>query len=220
MRRVDKTPGQSAGSPAGGPDKRIVYAVMGIAVVILAAVLIAKAGYNTDLLDPSGGQMSLVRNSLVTVRPTASYAVIRTTIPKRGDICMNGRIGCNGTCVDATTDNNNCGTCGTVCPAGTTCTGGQCQCLSGQTLCGGKCVNTNQDLNNCGACGTICPTSGGTGLPRNCVSGACSLGCTTGETWCGGTDCIHTQTDPANCGHCGTVCPAGKICRASVCQTG
>jgi len=262
---VDETSGRGAGTPPGGPDKKIVYAVIAVVVVILAIVLIAKFGYNTDLLNPAGGQMSLVHNSLatnyqtgITRLPTTGYAVIRTTIPGRNAVCLNGQIGCSGTCVNVNTDNQNCGSCGNACAAGATCTAGQCicpsgqsqcggncintatdvfncgscknvcqwgnicragqcQCGQGQTVCGGNCVDTSQDLNNCGSCGNVCPTPGSSQQPRNCVSGKCTSGCTTGETWCGGGDCIHTQFDPNNCGHCGVVCPAGKTCWNSGC---
>jgi len=48
-----------AGTTYGGPDKKIVYAILAIAVVIRAVVLIAKFGYNTDLLNPASGEISL-----------------------------------------------------------------------------------------------------------------------------------------------------------------
>jgi len=40
-------------------------------------------------------------------------------------------------CVDLSSDNNNCGSCGRICSGGTTCQGGSCACPSGQTDCGG-----------------------------------------------------------------------------------
>jgi hypothetical protein len=234
MKMVDETSGSGAKTPSGGPDKKIIYAVIGIAVVILAAVLIAKVGYNTDLLNPAGGQMSLVRDPGTLVRPnitispqqthlgftvaTTAFQRVTTPIPRLPSCTLN-QTDCNGVCVYLQSDPANCGSCGTASTAGMSCKNGQCTCPSGQTLCGGHCINTNLDLNNCGSCGNVCPTTGGSGQPRNCVSGKCTWGCTTGETWCGGTDCIHTQTDPNNCGHCGTVCPAGEICLNSVCHS-
>jgi hypothetical protein len=51
-----------AGTTSGGSGKKIVYAEIAIAVVILAIVLIAKFGYNIDLLNPASGEMSLARS--------------------------------------------------------------------------------------------------------------------------------------------------------------
>ncbi|MBV9949523.1 MAG: hypothetical protein JOZ69_21955, partial [Myxococcales bacterium] len=40
---------------------------------------------------------------------------------------------CGGVCVDPMTDPKNCGGCGTVCPAGAPCQGGQCLCAGNET---------------------------------------------------------------------------------------
>jgi hypothetical protein len=89
---------------------------------------------------------------------------------------MNG----NGCEVNPTSDANNCGSCGTVCPPAqnTTpmCSSSQCTfvCNSGFANCdnlpGNGCeVNTTNNNMNCGACGVVC----GGGTP-NCVGGTCS----------------------------------------------
>lgn len=63
--------------------------------------------------------------------------------------CNTGRNECSTpdavSCVGATsaaTDNNNCGTCGTVCTGGRSCSGGSCVCPAGQVFVSGNCVDT------------------------------------------------------------------------------
>ncbi|GMN51651.1 hypothetical protein TIFTF001_020797 [Ficus carica] len=61
---------------------------------------------------------------------------------------------CKNVCVDVTTDVNNCGKCGVICPFLWQC-------------CRGFCSNTNISPLNCGKCGNICPI----GIP--CYFGMC-----------------------------------------------
>jgi len=138
----------AAGSP-GGPDKKIVYAVIAIAVVILAVVLVAKFGYGADVLNPSGGQMSLVHNLSYNIRPSVMPS--RAPIQK---LCPQGTTGCNGTCVNMSSDRLNCGSCGNYCAYGADfCSGGVCcnpqdktcigvVCGAGTACCSGRCVLT------------------------------------------------------------------------------
>ncbi len=103
---------------------------------------------------------------------------------------------CQNACLNLNTDMNNCGACGTVCPAITNaspvCSQGQCSstCLSGFADCnqnaGDGCeTNLLSDRNNCGACNNICPTTGCNGgqckaalaevcsTNEECLSGGC-----------------------------------------------
>ena len=70
--------------------------------------------------------------------------------------CGTGLTVCGTGCVDTTTNNANCGTCGNACESPRTCGSGKCNCPSGYTDCNGQCVNTQIDAQNCGGCGKAC----------------------------------------------------------------
>ncbi|KAM7217991.1 hypothetical protein V8F06_006674 [Rhypophila decipiens] len=72
-------------------------------------------------------------------------------------------------CGNTNTDSNNCGTCGNVCPAGTTCSSGACVCAnSGKAPCNGQCPELTSDNSNCGTCGNTCDVG------STCQSGICT----------------------------------------------
>ena len=77
---------------------------------------------------------------------------------------------CDGACVDASHDANNCGACGVQCGVGQACESGSCVCaIPMQTSCSGSCVSLGSDSSNCGSCGNIC-----SGATPSCVAGVCS----------------------------------------------
>jgi hypothetical protein len=122
---------------------------------------------------------------------------------------------CSGTCVDTTSNANDCSTCGNACSttmphAQPTCVASACSfsCNTGYPLCGGACIDPTNDDNNCNGCGNKC--TGGT----HCVSSSCQ--CSGGLKDCNGT-CTDTSDDAANCGACGHGC-LGGVCTAGVCQ--
>jgi hypothetical protein len=151
MEDGEKKPG--AGTVLGGPQKKIVYAIIAVAVVILAVVLIAKFGYNTDVLNPAGGQMSLVQRNPSSVK---SLPVVQKITPSRFELCPLGTTGCSGTCVNTSFDARNCGSCGNACNVSTGgfCSQGTCcyprgdtkcdgvVCWTGLACCDGRCVPT------------------------------------------------------------------------------
>jgi hypothetical protein len=148
---MDEGKKPEAGTISGAPQMKIVYAVIAVAIVILAVVLVAKFGYNTDLLNPAGGQMSLVQrpastivplNTITLVPTTKKPGITMTTPPIRPDITVRPRL-----------------------------------CPSGQTSCGGVCRDLQTDPDNCGSCGTICDKSYSGSI---CVSGICKVDCSVG----------------------------------------
>ncbi|HKQ67782.1 MAG TPA: hypothetical protein VJT73_00510 [Polyangiaceae bacterium] len=101
--------------------------------------------------------------------------------------CFDGSPECAGNCPNYQTDSKNCGTCGHVCAAGTTCKSGQC-CTGSQTNCGGACLDLSTDADHCGACNNAsCPNV--TGGTRHCVSSSCKPTCNDGNPLCNGVCC-------------------------------
>jgi hypothetical protein len=117
---------------------------------------------------------------------------------------------CNGACTNTEFDRTNCGTCGTVCAAGTWCNYGTCVAqvacdplVSGAACeissthsgrcCGGSCVDPTTDATNCSQCGNVCP------LGATCVDASC-------EKADGTTASCHTDG-----------CPAGLLCNYYAC---
>ncbi|MFZ3113721.1 MAG: hypothetical protein WA111_12345 [Methanothrix sp.] len=85
-----------------------------------------------------------------------------------GPVCPDGMFPCNGTCIDMSTDTQNCGACGNVCSLGKVCIKGVCTCMAGLDVCNEKCTDTSIDPLNCGECGNICPAN------AICIDGSCS----------------------------------------------
>jgi hypothetical protein len=136
---------------------------------------------------------------------------------RRKKKCKGGTAKCGKQCVNTTSDEENCGTCGHACGARTTC-------------CSGACVDTAVDENNCGECGNECEPDGscqggecvlacgGTichfdNASAYCLGDTCALGsCHAGWVNCDGnsnTGCeTDVMTDVVNCGGCNTRCNA------------
>jgi hypothetical protein len=111
------------------------------------------------------------------------------------DDCDEGTDCCEGSCVDTTTDRQNCGACGATCAEGTEC-------------CDGRCVSLLTGA-NCGACGNMCPPG------ACCRNGECV--CSGGNPPCDG-ECPDYSRDPENCGVCGLTCEEDETCRLGECH--
>ena len=62
----NKKPDAPPEPQSGYLPKKIVYAIVAIAIMLLAFVLIAKFSFNVDLLNPVSGEMSLVQRQPAT----------------------------------------------------------------------------------------------------------------------------------------------------------
>ena len=129
--------------------------------------------------------------------------------------CPGGTTVCSGVCKDLQTDNANCGTCGTACPANQDCLNGGCGCAAGLQLCGGvcffPCASSLQlrESDHCECCfvggSPVCLVAGGNPTPSPlCCSLMCSpIGGGPGGTCArgaNGTPCIvDAHCDSGNC---------------------
>ena len=147
------------------------------------------------------------------------------------DDCVNGSAdGCE---TDTDTDDDHCGSCGTVCSfpnAAASCADGECvmgecddgwaDCLNGSV--DGCETRIETDLGNCGGCGNVCEFTGADAI---CSSGECTMGgCATGLADCNGESddgCERDlRTDPLHCGTCFDACDdtnASVVCEDRVC---
>jgi glucosylceramidase len=126
-----------------------------------------------------------------------------------GPSCLSGQEMCGPTCVNTTTDPDNCGGCGIPCSGtGRMCANRVCQCQPGLLDCNGSCVPS--DASNCGSCGTVCPAT------QLCSNGGCITECPAGQMVCG-TQCADITNSATHCGGCGRACTATQRCESGGC---
>jgi len=209
-----------AGTPVPVPDKRIVYAVIAVAVVILAVVLVARFGYNVDLLNPSFGEMAIAKPRVAVApvktlshEPPPDIAPITTTPTPEG--CILGGwtpgIRCSGVCINALFDPNNCGGCDKKCAAGQLCYNAQC-----------RTPDLMNDPYNCGRLYNKCPTPPNT-VMATCYQGTCTFSeCLPRHRFCGDytEGCVPMFNDEDHCGSCGMKCSSDQWCNITHCESG
>jgi hypothetical protein len=150
------------------PQFSAMHIVVIIGVIVIAAIFVAKFGFGTDLLSPSSGEMAIIKKPVTPVAPVTISA----------PACGRFQARCGNVCTDIMSDTENCGSCGTVCPADNAterkCSGGKCikPCRAGYYDCNknmadGCEVSILNDDNNCGLCGNVC------GSGSSCSIGQC-----------------------------------------------
>lgn len=134
------------------------------------------------LVEPLG---PLVTISLTSVTEISAPGICMPS----GFVCFDNQACCQSGCTDLTSDNNNCGVCGTACTPDQSCVTGSC-CPSAQVcllLSGPVCCSAGASCSALGCCPSGQAVCGGVccGPGRSCCGGAC---CDSGQ--CSGATCI------------------------------
>jgi hypothetical protein len=124
-----------------------------------------------------------------------------------GLTCDAGMEACGTSCMDVANDPAHCGSCGTSCPSGASCSQGACTCEGVEQLCPAGCAVLASDPLNCGSCGTSCAAG------ASCQDGGCA--CPSNEVVCGDT-CV-SLSDERHCGTCDNDCGPGARCASGEC---
>ncbi|MFP4600798.1 MAG: hypothetical protein ACLFVJ_21285, partial [Persicimonas sp.] len=126
------------------------------------------------------------------------------TGPDYSEECPAYQALCDGECIPASADPDNCGGCGVSCAADQVCSGGRCieqnECMSNLKACDRRCVDLMNDDDHCDDCGEACPDGEG------CVNGECvtrvELGDPPAKCVDGGPP-IDIDADPGQPAQCG-----------------
>ncbi len=148
--------------------------------------------------------------------------------------CSAPAVRCGASCVDTTSDQNNCGACAAACVSRansvTSCVASACRytCNAGFADCNANaadgCETSLNSVANCGRCGGACSLAHATPA---CVAGSCTIGgCDSGWGNCDGNaanGCETPLTTTTNCGGCGVACTranANATCAGGSCAIG
>ncbi len=208
----------------------------------LCGVVACEAGWGDCNGDPSDG-------CEVDLTSTASACGTCGTScrPANGTgVCTAGRCGiascdagygsCDGNatngCETPLNINSNCGACGTICAAGTFCSGGACvaACTTPTSYCAGTqtCNDLSGDPLNCGACGRTCAVP--TNATSTCAASACGFFCNGSYANCDASAANGCEVDVSasvlHCGACGAACSlanatptcSGGACAVATCN--
>lgn len=182
---------------AGGPTERPMAAGL---ILLGATLLVAGCDTRTQwlvLLDDGG-------------------AADAGEAPDADLTCSGMLVGCEGECVDLSTNPDHCGSCEGECAPGERCESGNCLCPSGTEVCGETCRDTTRDPLHCGQCDQRCEAE------ERCEGSLCV--CRPGFERCDG-ECVDKRLDPSHCGVCNNDCTATATpyctdgtCSATACE--
>jgi hypothetical protein len=150
-------------------------------------------------------------------------------------MCSAPQIECKDKCVDPSTDNANCHSCGNACMTGEVCSNGKCglTCSPPETLCSGAPYDGGV-MPDAGGGTEAGPTEAGMTMDAATDGGVDGSSHTdaghTGDAGHSGADagktidagpyvpyCANINNDPKNCGACGKACTADEMCNAGEC---
>ena len=121
--------------------------------------------------------------------------------------CTAPSVQCLDTCIDVSSDESNCGSCGATCRGDQVCNSGHCGCLDNKSDCNGQCAVLALDFDNCGSCGSKCDIANGVA----CADGVCAC---VGATCMDGGAC---QSGDQQCPSPGLCCPTDETCCGALC---
>jgi len=134
-----------------------------------------------------------------------------------GETCIQDNC-CNGNSYNLNSDNNNCGSCGSICFINQACTSGAC--INQTEYCGDGLCNANENCGTCtGDCACAdntkckvnqCVTFCGNGICEENEEGSCKADC----KWCGDDSCNGNETYDT----CSQDCENPVICGDNICD--
>jgi Stigma-specific protein, Stig1 len=125
--------------------------------------------------------------------------ITRTQVTTTTSGCPQGIVLCSCLCRDVSTDEQNCGGCGSTCTANQVCSSGECTTVQGYSVSASLTTLTET-----------------TYLPATTTPLPTTAGCAAGKTLCYGS-CVDLLTNTGNCGQCNHKCIEGEKCSGGQC---